>query len=130
MRSATPTALTALTVPTLRTPSPKTPAPKKPAPKTPKTPKTPAPKPTTVSAPKTTKTATTTKGKVGKGPQLFGVRTQTHAKNPFFQYVDQTPDLVAKEFDMATWVAILSQQSLNQVQYSVAYDAIMQHFNK
>ena len=129
MRSATPTALTALTVPTLRTPSPKTPAPKKPAPKTP-APKTPAQKPTKVSAPKTTKTATTTKGKAGKGPQLFGVRTQTHAKNPFFQYVDKTPDSVAKEFDLETWVSILGQQSLNQVQYAVAYDAILQHFNK
>ena len=77
MRSVTPTALMALTVLMLCTPLPKMLALKTPAPKTP------APKPTKVSAPKTTKTATTTKGKAGKGPQLFGLYTQTHAKNPF-----------------------------------------------
>ena len=66
-----------------------------------------------------------------KGPQLFGVRTQHHAKNPFFQYADKTPTNLAGNFSKEMWNDILNkmESSLTREQYKVAQRAIEQHFD-
>ena len=67
-----------------------------------------------------------------KGPQLFGVQTQHHAKNPFFQYADNTPTSLVGNFSNKMWNEILNKMELLLMseQYKVAQHAIKQHFNK
>ena len=57
-----------------------------------------------------------------KGPQLFGVRTQHYAKNPFFQYADKTPTNLTGNFSKEMWNDILNkmESSLMRKQYKVA----------
>lgn len=85
---------------------------------------------------KPAKASTKTKVKVAKapkkpkGPTLFGVRTSTTRDNPFFAYVDNTPEPVYRNFTKDQWTDIFMMfyASMSFSQRKLARDAIDNHF--